>query len=424
MRTRRKLPWALLTLAAITAALLLVGPAFAGEFAEGEIYRLEAGQVVEDDLVVTASEVYIDGTVQGDLVAFGSYVEVNGTVQGDLMAAAGEVRINGTVQDDARVAGAGVHLSGSVGDDLYAAAGGGSSSFDVSAMAGRSVQQGLRIEPGASVGGAAYLGGGDIFVGGAVEEELAVGGLSATLAGPVGGDAYLDIGERLTVTSAAQIQGELAYTADREFTIPPGAAADIRFEQRPVEPASTAPGQNPAELYGWRVARLALVVLGFSLLGWLLLRFAPVSLRRPAEALAARPGQAILYGIAALAVLFLVPILSGLVVLAVVLFWGWFPAVMLAVLLTAALVLAWTLSPLITGLWLGRLVWPAKDRGNSDLVALVAGALLVVLAGALPWVGWIVGLVSLAFALGGLMLAARGSYDVPAPTVTSAPAPA
>lgn len=418
MRTRRVRARALPALAALTAALLLVGPVFAGEFAEGEIYRLEAGQVVEDDLTVTAQEVYIDGTVQGDLVAVAAYIEVNGVVEGDLMAGAAEVRINGTVQDDARVAGAGVTLAGSVGDDLYAAAG-GSGAFTVTPVAGRTVSQGLRVEPGATVGGAAYLGGGDVFMAGSVEEDLGVAAANLSLTGDVGGDANLAV-SRLAISDSASVAGTLSYSSEREAAIPPGVAPDVRFEQRVAQDTS-APAQSTAARVGWQAARTLLVLLGFALLGWLLLRFAPAALRRPADALAARPGQAALYGIAALAILFAVPVLSGLIFLAVLLFWGWFPAVMFAVLLTAALVLAWTLSPLVTGLWVGRSLTAALGRGLSDIAALLAGVALIVLASLLPWVGWLVGLVSLTLALGGLIAAGRGTYDAPAPTLTAAP---
>lgn len=420
MGTRRRVRWALPAVAALMAALLLVGPAFAGEFAEGEVYRLAAGQVVDDDLTVTAKEVYIDGTVQGDLVAFASYVEVNGTVEGDLISAAAEVRINGKVLDDARVAGAGVTVAGSVGDDLYAAAGGGEGAAFISPTPGRTVVQGLRIEPGATVGGSAYIGAGSAYIGGAVNENLAVGAGTATLAGPVGGDADLSVGS-LAVSDAARVGGRLSYTSERETAIPPKVAEDVRFEQRVAN--ESQPAQSPVNSYLWSAARIVLALLGFALLGWLLLRFVPAALRRPADAIAARPGQAALYGIAALAILFLVPVLSGLVFFAIVAFWGWFPAAMFALLLTAALVLAWTLSPLVTGLWLGRLVWPDKDRGYSDLAALVCGTILVLLLSALPWVGWLVGLASLTLALGGLLAASRGTYDAPAPRVTAAPMP-
>ena len=54
-----------------------------GEGANG-VFRLPAGEIVQDDLYVTGGEIYIDGNVEGDLVAFGGYIEVNGNVTGDV----------------------------------------------------------------------------------------------------------------------------------------------------------------------------------------------------------------------------------------------------------------------------------------------------------------------------------------------------
>jgi len=101
----------------VLLGILLAGTATAAEFTDDEIYRLAEGEVIEDDLYVTGSEVFIDGTVKGDVIAAGSRVEVNGTVEGDLIAAGAEVMLNGEVQDDVRVAGAGITINGTVGDE-------------------------------------------------------------------------------------------------------------------------------------------------------------------------------------------------------------------------------------------------------------------------------------------------------------------
>jgi len=378
---------------------------------------LPAGQVIEDDLTVIAQEIYIDGKVNGDLVAMGAYVEINGVVTGDVLAAGAEVRINGVVEDDVRAAGAGVIVTGRIGDHLFAAAGGGEGAFSPMQVSGRSVVQGVRIERGATVGGSAYLFGGEALINGAIANDLQAGAGTVVLNGEVGGDATLDVG-KLTLGDTARVGGLLSYTAPEAASVPPGVAGDVRFEQREQPQTTPAPAFRPGQ-----ILRPLLMLAGFALLGWLLLRFTPEALRRPAQALALRPGQAALYGIAALALLFAVPLLSVLIFLAILLFWGWFPALMFALLLTAALALAWTLSPLITGLWAGQALLRATGREASDFLALCLGVLLIVLLGLIPWVGWLVGLVSLVFALGALIVARRGAFDAPMTTATQAPMP-
>lgn len=399
---------------AFVAAVVLAIPALAAEVAGDQIYRLEAGQVVEDDLIVSGEEIYIDGTVKGDVIAVGGYVEVNGTVEGDLMGAAAELRLNGTVADDVRVGGAGVIIAGDVGDDLFAAAGGGPGAAFYSQIGERRVSQGIRIAPDATVGGSAYLGGGEAEVNGTIAGDLAVGAGMLTLAGTVHGDANLDV-DTITVTRGAQVDGQLTYTAPAEGGVPAGVASTVRYEPPPPEPVDQGPGLLN------RTIRLLLILAGFALLGWLVLRFTPKMISRPASAIAARPGQAGLYGLIATLLLFIVPILSAAVLVAIVLFWGWFPGLMFFLFLTAALVLAWTLSPLITGLWLGDALLKATGRTASPLMALLVGVALIVLLGFVPVVGWLVYLASFLLALGGVLLARRGAVDM-APRPMAAPA--
>lgn len=414
MRTLHRRRFALLGLIAALAALALVSGALAAEVKSGDIYRLEAGQVVEDDLIVSGNEIYIDGTVKGDLVAVGSYVEVNGTIEGDLMAAAAEVRINGTVTDDVRAAGAGVIVTGKIGDDLFAAAGGGEGSAAFSSIGGRQVHQGLEIGRDAVIGGGAYLGAGAARVDGSVAEDLNAGAGTLSLAGTVGGDANLDV-SALTVADGARVEGMLTYSTASEGSIPAQAAGQVRYEPPPpAQPTDPGPG-----LVGGLV-RLLLTLAGFALVGWLIVRFAPRLVRAPAQALAARPGQAGLYGLLAAVLLFIIPILSGLVLIAILVFWGWLPALMFFLFLTAALVLAWTLSPLVTGLWLGRWLLEATGRTGGDFLALAVGATLIVLLGFVPWVGWLVYLASFLLALGGAVLSRRGAFDAPAPVAPAA----
>jgi hypothetical protein len=94
-----------------------------------------------------------------------------------------------------------------------------------------------------------------------------------------------------------------------------------------------------------------------------------------------------------------------------VLFWGWFPGVVLGLALFGALAMLWFLSPLITGLWIGRRLAMALGRETNDLAALLGGVLLLALLGRIPFVGWLVSLVSFVLALGALIVARRAGKD-------------
>lgn len=58
---------------------------------------IPAGQVVDNDVVITGSNVSVAGTVNGDVVAVGSDVVVDGSIRGSLVAVGSVVTINGDV---------------------------------------------------------------------------------------------------------------------------------------------------------------------------------------------------------------------------------------------------------------------------------------------------------------------------------------
>jgi cytoskeletal protein CcmA (bactofilin family) len=58
---------------------------------------IPAGEVIDNDAVVTGADVVVDGTVNGDVLAVGDTVTINGTVKGSLVAVGLTVVINGEV---------------------------------------------------------------------------------------------------------------------------------------------------------------------------------------------------------------------------------------------------------------------------------------------------------------------------------------
>ena len=93
------------------------------KFRSGGDVDIDADETVAHDLYVTGGRVHIDGRIQGDLVVAGGSVEVTGPVEGDLAAAGGRVTIRGPVSGDLRVTGGTVAVAGEVREDLLAAAG-------------------------------------------------------------------------------------------------------------------------------------------------------------------------------------------------------------------------------------------------------------------------------------------------------------
>jgi hypothetical protein len=425
-KIHRQIPWWRQRIAvglAVVMLLLFSGTALAAEVVQGDPYILPRGEVVSDDLYVTGSEVIIDGTVEGDLVVAAGYVEINGVVMGDLLAAGGAVVITGVVQDDVRAAGGGVILSGSVGDDFFGAAGGGWPGMAaIPAMAtmqiqDRSIPQGLQVAAGATIGGDAYVAGGQGLVAGSVGSDLNAAMGILTFGGRVAGDANLNA-ESLTVQESALVQGELRYSTGRDTVIPEGAAASI--EQRPRDSDATAASRNPVRGFFVWLWRTALALVGYLLVGWLLWAFAPRQLTGPVAVLEERPAEAGIIGLLiAVAVL---PVAAALTFLAVI-FWGWFPgAVIMLTFIFGLAALVWLLSPVITGLWVGRKLAQATGVVEGDLPSLLLGIMVIVLVGRLltvvPCIGdlafQLIYLASFALAVGSWFLARRNPTQPPA----------
>lgn len=414
---------------ALIMLLLFSSTAFAAEVLQGDPYILPRGEVVNDDLYVTGSEVIIDGTVEGDLVVAAGFVEINGVVMGDLLAAGGAVVISGVVQDDVRAAGGGVILSGSVGDDFFAAGGGGWPGMGAVPMAtmqvqDRNVPQGVQVAAGSTIGGDAYIAGGQGLVAGSIGRDLAAAMGAFTLSGRVAGNANLTA-ESLTVQPGASVQGELRYSTDSEAAVPEGVAASVVERPRDENEVASTTGSPVSNFFRW-LWRTALALVGYLLVGWLLWTFAPRQINDPVAVVEDRPMEAGIMGLlVAVAVL---PIAAALTFLGVI-FWGWFPGglIMLAFVLGLAAVV-WLLSPVITGLWVGRWLAQATGAVEGELPRLLLGIAAIVLVArvltVIPCIGdfasLMIYLASFALAVGGWIMTRRRPTSPPA--ALSAPA--
>jgi cytoskeletal protein CcmA (bactofilin family) len=402
-------------------ALGLSGAAIAAETVDGgDFYRLPAGEVLSDDLYISAGEIYIDGTIDGDLIAAGGYIEISGEVTGDVNATGGGINISGAVHDDARLAGGSISVSGSIGDDLFVAGGGqfpGSFQLPLSSGA-RNMSQGINLAQNGTVAGDAYLVGGQGTLAGSIVGDLVVRMNNFRLSGAVGGDANIEANS-LAVEDSARIGGDFSYSTGQELAISGDVAGRTVYDD-PGAITVDSQANAAVDFLSW-LLRTVMVLLGLILVAWVLSYLAPQSLSRPAAALAARPAAAAIYGIVLVALA--IPLTAALVFVAV-LFWGWFPGgISMLTFGFGLLSLAWIFSPLITGYWLGHMLAEATNRSLRGLPATILGIVLIVLTarlvGLVPCAGELllrlIYLMSSALSAGALLLYWRdgdeGDYE-------------
>lgn len=169
-------------------------------------------EVVDDDLFIGGETVTIEGTVNGDVYAAGGTVTISGTVNGDVLAAGGMIDISGTIEDDLRLGGGNIIIHGAqIGDN--ASFGGGNISIDENSMIGGSLVFGAgNLVSKANIGRGIVGGAGSITLGGEVKKDVKVGVGQFTLApgATVGGDLVYTSDEELNLSASATVSGTIS----------------------------------------------------------------------------------------------------------------------------------------------------------------------------------------------------------------------
>ena len=321
--------------AAVLLCLMLitaVTPAYAFEGREGDQVTIPAGETVDDDLYVGATDFVLDGTVNGDLIAGGRTITINGTVNGNLVAGAQTIVVNGTVSGDI-LAGGSVLFFGeqaSVGGDVVAAG------------------YSLEFRDGSTIGRDAVLGAGQIALAADVVRNVMAGTAALEIAGTVGGDVKAAVGEAnqvqagppptvfmpqstipvpivqqgLTVDPAAKILGDLEYTQNAELSFPAGVIeGQVSRHLQPVESGQAVREPTVGEKAGkWALASIRSLVT-LILLGLLMLWLVPSFMRALADHLREKPWPSLGWGVVAYAgFLFLVMLTLFVAILGAVIF--------------------------------------------------------------------------------------------------------
>ena len=325
-------------------------------------FTLGAEETIDDDLIVIAPIVTIEGTVNGDLVLVGTTVTLSGRVNGDaILLGQQNVVLSGEVSDDARIACSKFRMTGTVEDDLFVA--------------------GADLGIGGRIGGALYGGGVQIVLDTAIAE-------GAMLAAQL----ELDVSDETT------IGGDVVYSAPSEVDMPDGVTGSVDYKAR-KKPSKTL------QIF-LVVVDLIRSLIGFALAGWIIMRFAPKLLPQASDALGGSPMRAGATGLIVVALLTFAPLASCLVIGLLSVFWFKAGFAALAIIVGVVLI-GWQLSPLVTGLWLGRKLTGGSAKNVTDLRSLLIGALIISALGCIPYAGIFIYAVSFVFAVGGVVLAVK-----------------
>ena len=391
----------LVLMLALLASLLLSLPqsAYAQDFIYGDV--IPSGEIVENDVILFGDEVSIEGEVIGDVVAVSKKVTINGDVQGSLIILGDEIVIGGNVNGSVYTAGVN-----------------------------------LTFSPQASVQRSVYFVGFSL----ATEEESAITWdlntitFGARLAGQVGRNTTAIIGPIEIIRSLLQAVGinQAAWQGepvDSELAdwnhMTAGLLPVLWMDQGGSESLTMAselisePGQTSQatdSTVDWLLVRLrelvALLVIG-CLLIWLL----PARLNMWSERVRARSVRAagsgiviLITGFAATAIFIAVIVGIAIGLNALTLGNLAFLFVTLGLLAVGlAFFVFWLfaayISKVIVAYLVGRLILKRfAPRLKSKFWPLLLGIFLYILVTAIPYAGWVIGLIVTLIGLGAVWL--------------------
>jgi len=346
-------------------------PVLAFDGRSGDTVTVPQGEVVDGDLYVMGRNIIIDGTVNGDIFGAGQTITINGTVNGGVTIAGQTLTVNGQVAHGARLAGQTINVNSSIGRDLVAAG------------------AALNVASTAKIADDLIFSVGTSYVSGRVNGDVKGGAGEVTITNEVGGDVEVTV-DKLTITSTANIEGNVVYTSENEASIQSGARlGGSTTHKMPEKPAVPAPF---AGIQGKLLGFLMILAAGI-----IVILLATGRMSAMADSIRTKPWPSLGWGALAL---FVTPIAALIVIITII----GLPVGLIALVLYG---IAVYLSQIPIGFLIGRLI--IRRNGEIESRGLMIGALalglvILLVLSLIPYVGGLVGLLTIVFGLGSLVV--------------------
>jgi cytoskeletal protein CcmA (bactofilin family) len=360
----------LLSVLLIAAALPLRSHAFELRKSDGAT-TVPAGETIDDTLLAAGQTVSIDGDVNGDLLAFARIVTIRGHVAGDVITAGETVEIQGGVGGSVYAAGRGVTIKQMhIGRNLY--------------TAGRDIS----VEAGVEIAGNATAAGDSLNVDGKVGVDLTAAGNALVVRGDVTRNVQA-FGQTVTLLPPASVGGNLIahVRAADNLQIAPGATVRGNVDKQiSAEP----PGARVSKylmnsFYTWQIVRLGAAFLTGLLLLW---AFAGLRTEPLADA-----GAGLKAGAIGLVTAIALPVVAFIACITVV-------GIPLGILAVILWLFGLYFSKVVVAQLIGRKLFASAHGVPHYAATLLAGLVLVFIAGNLPWIGWLFGIAITLLGLG------------------------
>ncbi len=371
MRLKNKL-----LLFSIFSIFILISLSTAAEFISEETVTIAKDQTIEDDVYLFGGYVTIEGTVDGDVYAFAGTIIQNGNVSGSLFAFGGTVIVESPVKDNLKAAGGNVRIGSDVIGDSFLAGG----TLEINGKTGRDL----------------IVGGGKIVINGDVGRDLRGGGEEFRLNGKVGRDVSLEC-DSLTLSSSADIGGNLKYKSQKEVVIQEGAVVHGKIIPTIVEKPA-----KPKKGIGGTILGKLLGLTWLLILGALLIYFVPDVSSNITNTILTSPLKT---GIVGFIALFIIPITSFILMITIV-------GIPVALIVLALYIITLYISKIYVGLLIGNetLKRLYKEKTPSQYWGLLLGLFILLFVTWIPYLGGIISFFAIIFGLGAILITNYSLY--------------
>lgn len=343
--------------------LLIPLSALAFETKVNDVVIVGEDQVIDSNYYAAGQDIEIYGTVNGDLFLAGQNIVVDSdNINGDIFAAGSNITIKGDINGSVRLAGQRGMVEGKVARNLMF------------------FGQSLKIEKDAVVVGHANFWGQLFNVAGKVEGNLEGGAEKIFLSGEVQDNVELYLADKgnIELTDQAKVGGRLLYRGFNEIGINQNAeiAGGIFFDKmmRQQKPGS---GNMAGGIFFGILMKLFAILIAGALLLYFWPKFLPNMQIKANKA----KGKMFLIGLVSL-------ILAPIVVIVLFITIIGIPIALLALLVwfillyVASVLTAWLIASFVQEKMFKKSKWSAP-------MILTIGALLYMIIGLIPFIGWI-----------------------------------
>jgi len=373
-----------LVILAIAAFFIMAVPAVVGAQSQANQQSIYVGadEILAGNFVKVGNVIDIAGAVKGDVIVAANSVTISGSVAGDVIVAANTVNITGDVSGSVRIVANTVNINSYIRNNAWIMA--------------STIVFGDKAKVGWDIYGAAAT----LEVRGPVTGNIWATGANIILANQTSKNVYLSVDKegQILLYPTAKINGDLTYKAasDKQLMLQPGAK--ILGKTTKTELAVTTAATKEAKgFFG-----LGLVLFktfgffGLLVVGLLLIALIPKWLIKVSETMQQQPSVSVGWGVvffflAPVAFVFLLITLIG-IPLALIILPVYFISLFIAKVVLSLVVGIWLFARLSSNKYKSSLIWP-----------LAVGLLVVMVVTSIPIFGWLIGLVAVWWALGGII---------------------